>query len=91
MPSEKSNYITLATHNKIVESTNLVRLTELQGEIVNFKAIITGNFPINTMPTDEVLKLKEGAQIMFIKNDTPTAVKKKKITKNKKKKNKKII
>jgi hypothetical protein len=68
-PTENNNYITLATHNKIVESTNLSKLEELPGEIQLFEAIITKDFPDNIMPTDRLLKLKEGAQIMFIKND----------------------
>lgn len=67
--TENSNYITLATHNKIVESTNLSKLAELPGEIQLFEATITNDFPDNIMPTDRVLQLKEGAQIMFIKND----------------------
>jgi hypothetical protein len=65
-----TNYITLATHNKIVDSTNLTKLSELPGELKLFEATITGIFQENIMPTDRLLQLKEGAQIMFIKNDT---------------------
>ncbi len=65
-----TNYITLATHNKIVDSTNLTKLLELPGELKLFEATITGTFQENIMPTDRLLQLKEGAQIMFIKNDT---------------------
>ncbi len=72
--TENSNYITLATHNKIVESTNLSKLAELTGEIQLFEATITNDFPDNIMPTDRVLQLKEGAQIMFIKNDKPKRI-----------------
>lgn len=72
--TENSNYITLATHNKIVESTNLSKLAELPGEIQLFEATITNDFPDNIMPTDRVLQLKEGAQIMFIKNDKPKRI-----------------
>ena len=68
-PKENSNYITLATHNKLVDSTNLTKLAELKSELKLFEATITGVFPENTMPTDLLLQLKEGAQIMFIKND----------------------
>ncbi|MFM7856184.1 MAG: AAA family ATPase [Flammeovirgaceae bacterium] len=73
-PTENANYITLATHNKIVESTNLSKLAELPGEIQLFEATITNDFPDNIMPTDRVLQLKEGAQIMFIKNDKPKRI-----------------
>ena len=69
IPKPNSNYITLATHNRIVESTNLAKLSELQTELIAFEASILGTFPDET-PTDKILQLKEGAQIMFVKNDT---------------------
>jgi hypothetical protein len=68
-PDETTNYITLATHNKLVDSTNLTKLNELKTDLKLFHAKVTGIFPDNIMPTDNVLQLKEGAQIMFIKND----------------------
>ncbi len=68
-PNGHSNYITLATHNKLVDSTNLTKLAELPTELKFFEATVSGVFPENIMPTDNVLQLKEGAQIMFIKND----------------------
>jgi hypothetical protein len=68
-PNESINYITLATHNRIVDSTNLTKLSELTTELKLFEAVTTGTFPDNIMPTDRVLQLKEGSQIMFIKND----------------------
>jgi predicted nucleic acid-binding Zn-ribbon protein len=68
-PIDNSNYITLATHNNLVDSTNLTKLAEIQGIIIQFEATIKGTFPENIMPTDYLLKLKDGAQIMFIKND----------------------
>jgi hypothetical protein len=68
-PNGHSNYITLATHNKLVDSTNLTKLAELPSELKLFEATVSGLFPDNIMPTDRVLQLKEGSQIMFIKND----------------------
>jgi sulfur transfer complex TusBCD TusB component (DsrH family) len=68
-PENGANYITLATHNKIVDSTNLTKLAELETELKLFEATVTGTFPENIMPTDRILQLKQGAQIMFIKND----------------------
>ena len=69
VPNKNSNYITLATHNKLVESTNLNKLAELETDLKLFKAVITGTFPANIMSTDDILQLKVGAQVMFIKND----------------------
>ncbi len=71
-PPVDSNYITLATHNRLVESTNLTKLSELKTELKIFAATITGTFPDSMMPTERTLQLKEGAQIMFIKNKLPT-------------------
>ncbi|TCO00619.1 ATP-dependent DNA helicase [Natronoflexus pectinivorans] len=68
-PENGSNYITLATHNKIVDSTNLTKLAKLETELKLFEATVTGTFPENIMPTERILQLKQGAQIMFIKND----------------------
>lgn len=65
-----SDYIILATHNKIVNETNLTKLNQLETEIFTFEANVTGDFPDRHKPTDHFLKLKVGAQIMFIKNDT---------------------
>lgn len=68
-PSRNSSFITLATHNKIVDTTNLTKLSELETELKVYEATITDIFPENIMPTDRLLQIKEGAQIMFIKND----------------------
>lgn len=65
-----SDYIILATHNKIVNDTNLTRLNQLEEKLYTYEANITGSFPDKHMPTDHYLKLKKGAQIMFIKNDS---------------------
>lgn len=73
-PSKDSNFITLETHNKQVEATNLAKLAELPGECKSFTAIISGQFPDNILPTDKILQLKEGAQIMFIKNDSTRSI-----------------
>ncbi|WP_209403657.1 DEAD/DEAH box helicase [Pseudozobellia sp. WGM2] len=67
---ENENYIYLASHNAIVNSTNLTKLNSLTSELFEFHANITGQFPDNRKPSEDLLKLKEGAQVMFIKNDT---------------------
>ena len=67
--SNGSDYIILATHNRIVNQTNLTKLNQLETEIYTFEANVNKIFPDKIMPTDRFLKLKVGAQIMFIKND----------------------
>lgn len=69
VPSDKQNYITLATHNSIVDSTNITKLQTLESELKIFEATVTGNFPDRTMPTLRSLQLKVDAQVMFVKND----------------------
>ena len=64
-----NDYIILATHNNIVNKTNLTKLNKLETEIFTYEANITGIFPDKHKPTDHFLKLKVGAQIMFVKND----------------------
>ncbi len=67
--SENSDYIILATHNAIVNETNLTKLNDLHTAQFNYVADVLEDFPDKMKPTDHYLKLKVGAQIMFIKND----------------------
>lgn len=62
-------YITLATTNNIVNQLNERKLKRLPTPEVTFTGSITGNFNNRTFPTDQILRLKEGAQVMFVKND----------------------
>lgn len=62
--------IRLTTHNHQADSINQLRMAQLPGKAHTFKASIDGNFPSSSAPTEEILVLKEGAQIMFVKNDT---------------------
>ncbi|TDE17137.1 HRDC domain-containing protein [Dyadobacter psychrotolerans] len=65
-----TDYVTLSTHNKLVNDINQLRLSQLPGEAHVFKAIVSGEFPKEAFPAEEELVLKEGAFVMFIKNDT---------------------
>lgn len=67
----KSNngYITLTTHNAKADTINAQSLRDLEGKSSIYKAEIIGDFPDKIYPIDDKLELKEGAQIMFIKND----------------------
>lgn len=62
-------FITLTTHNAKADSINSQSLIDLEGKQLVFKAEITKDFPEKIYPLDVDLKLKIGAQIMFIKND----------------------
>ena len=61
--------IILATRRDIVDYTNEQRLAELAGSPTTFHGIIKGDFPESSLPTPIELKVKPGAQVIFIKND----------------------
>lgn len=62
-------YITLSARNHQADRINFNKLKELEGQVYTYDAMVKGNFPINTLPTDYTLSLKVGAQVMFIRND----------------------
>ncbi|GAA4201686.1 helix-turn-helix domain-containing protein [Pedobacter jeongneungensis] len=66
----KDDYITLTTHNQLVNEINQGCLEKLEGDIFEFDAEVNGDFPKDAYPTDEKLQLKLGAQVIFIKNDS---------------------
>jgi hypothetical protein len=68
-PTKEENYITLTTHNNKADAINNKALNELNGSISMYKATITGDFSEKAYPADVELRLKLGAQVMFIKND----------------------
>jgi len=62
-------YITLTTHNAKADSMNADALEDLEGKMQVYKPLIVGDFPDKIYPVEEELKLKVGAQVMFVKND----------------------
>lgn len=69
-PADSEGYVRLTTHNRMANEINRARLDELQSPAYTFRASIQGNFPESSYPAEPYLELKEGAQVMFIKNDT---------------------
>ena len=69
-PNDKAGYITLTTHNYQAQQINNRKLQELPGPAYTYKAEIKDDFPAYSYPTDEVLELKQDAQVMFVKNDS---------------------
>ncbi|MCO5950531.1 AAA family ATPase [Mucilaginibacter flavidus] len=67
---DPDDQITLTTHNPLVAEINQRRLTELTGEAFTFRATVSGEFPRDAYPAENILLLKNGAQVMFIKNDS---------------------
>jgi ATP-dependent exoDNAse (exonuclease V) alpha subunit len=62
------NYIYLTTTNKVAEKINAERLNELKGNSHFFYASTKGDFPPNLFPAQEIIELKEGSQVMMLRN-----------------------
>jgi len=68
-PEEKEYYITLTSRNAIANQINQHEIRKLDSEPFSFPANVIGNFNPRLFPTDPVLQVKRGAQVMFVKND----------------------
>ncbi len=71
VPDFKSTdfYITLSSRNNIVNQINQERLKSLKTDEFTYLASVTGSFGDRLTPAEPALKLKLGAQVMFVKND----------------------
>lgn len=69
-PPDSEGYIRLTTHNYQADNVNQRKLAALTSHPFELRATIEGNFPFTSYPTDAILTLKVGAQVMFIKNDS---------------------
>jgi hypothetical protein len=67
--SRSEGVITLTTHNRTADQINERALAALPGKAHRFTADVEGDFPQSMFPVLPELELKEGAQIMFIRND----------------------
>jgi hypothetical protein len=66
----EKGYVLLATHNAKADGVNASELAKLPGRTFSFEAQIEGDFPEHMFPCNQMLHLKAGAQVMFIRNDT---------------------
>ena len=65
----KNEYITLTTHNNKADAMNQEELEKLPSPLFSYEADVVGDFPEYLYPIEKVIQLKEGARVMFIKND----------------------
>lgn len=65
-------YIVLCTHNQLADDINASELQKIERELHTFTGIIDNEFSDKNLPAEKDLKLKIGAQVMFIKNDLQT-------------------
>lgn len=68
-PSVDEKFITLTSHNNQADSINRRELDKLFGSAFTYTADIAEDFPLHMYPAEANLILKEGAQVMFLKND----------------------
>lgn len=69
-PDKGDGYIRLVTHNYQAQRINNYELEQLPGRTYVYQASIEGKFPEYAYPTELALELKQGAQVMFVKNDS---------------------
>ena len=68
--AQNQRWIRLTTHNRQADTINQEKMSALKTRLYTFYAEIEGNFPENTLPAEKTLQLKEGAQVMFLRNDS---------------------
>jgi ATP-dependent DNA helicase PIF1 len=70
--ASQDGIITLTTTNRLANAINSSRLEKLHGETRRFRAEIWGEWEKkekSSFPADEILYLKKGAQVVFLRND----------------------
>jgi ATP-dependent DNA helicase PIF1 len=68
--TDELNPIIITSHNAEANTINREKLAELPGKEYTFEGAVSGEFRDLNLQAEQSLKLKEGAQVMFIKNDT---------------------
>src|SRR5215203_823354 len=68
-PAKEEHFIVLTSHNEKADLINRRELQKLPGKAHSYNAEISGEFYDRSFPAEEILHLKTGAQVMFIKND----------------------
>ncbi len=69
IPEEDDYFITLCSRNDIANRINETEINALTSPMVTFTGKVDGEFNPQLYPTDIQLGLKEGAQVMFVRND----------------------
>ncbi len=63
------NEITLCTHNYKADAINEEKLQNIDSELIQYNASMQGDINEQNILADKHLKLKVGAQVMFLKNE----------------------
>lgn len=68
-PPDSGFYITLTSTNDLATARNLEKLDCLASEQIRFAAVLSGGFDRTSLPAEEFLQIKAGAQVMLVNND----------------------
>ncbi|MCJ7587945.1 MAG: AAA family ATPase [Candidatus Aminicenantes bacterium] len=68
-PSDDEFYVTLTSTNDLASERNRDKLARLRGRPAVYEGLLVGEFERSSLPTDERLELKIGAQVMLLNND----------------------
>ena len=66
-----NNKIIITPYKKRAEELNSKGLSQLKTQEKYFRARVTGNIKIQNLPVPETLAIKEGAKVMFVRNNDP--------------------
>lgn len=66
---DTEGYITLTARNATADRINLSELQQITEPEFSFSATVSGTFDPNLYPTEFELRLRKGAQVMFVRND----------------------
>ncbi len=69
LPEDTRYFIYLCSVNTTADSINRIELDKIKEPTLTYQAKIDGEFAPQLFPTESILTLKKGAQVMFIKND----------------------
>jgi ATP-dependent DNA helicase PIF1 len=69
VPPDKAFYVTLTSTNDLARARNLEKLDSLPGPLIRYECSVSGAFDKSSLPTEESLALKSGAQVMLVNND----------------------
>ncbi len=68
-PASEDGCIFLTTHNHKADQTNCNAISKIKKSEYTYDAIVEGDFGERLYPVEYTLRLKKGAQVMFVKND----------------------
>ncbi|MBF0569683.1 MAG: AAA family ATPase [Candidatus Omnitrophica bacterium] len=62
-------FVYLTTTNSLADEINKVRISSLKGKLHQYPGDVSGKFEEKNLPTQEMLEVKIGAQVMLLNND----------------------